>query len=508
MFSDKQKAERKKEMNEFFALMGVPFILSVIGSVFYRFAFAALTGAAAARPGGVRAGGGAGDMFLGTDFGFSMGIMAALVYLWGRPAHLYIRNPSPELKDKIRRRLAGVYQHGFAMLFIAQGLALAVSSAAPGRLSGAHFASAAFAFLAQAAMLVVYIDAQLSKQKTLMANLYPGEEIFSLRPGFSIPIYLKITTLISGFALIPFLLIYLAFFNRVPWDSMSGDFVAMLFVSGAILLHGIGSVYNGIQKPLDGLVGRMRRVAEGDYSRTRIYFSDEVAYLKAGYNEMVAGLREREELHDTFGKYLSIEIARELIKNKKVNLGGEAIEAAVMFCDIRNFTPLSEKLSATEMVSFLNDYFHYVTPPITAHNGVISKFMGDAVMAIYAPLLGSNDYASDAVSSAAEMRAALEKFNASGKAPGRVEFGVGIHCGRLVAGNIGTAARLEYTFIGDTVNAASRIESRTKDLGTDILVSPQVLAALGPDRAGFRFESVGAIALKGKAEPMELHKLL
>lgn len=507
MFSDKQKAERKKEMNEFFALMGVPFILSVIGSVFYRFAFAVLAGGGADAQ-GARVGAGSGKGFLGAEFGFTMGLMAIMVYLWGRPAHEYIRTSAPELKEKIRRRLANIYQHGFAMLLIVQGLVLLISSLAPGRLSGAHIAAAFFSFLAQAAMLVVYIDAQLSRQKTLMENLYPGEDIFRLRPGFSIPIYLKITALIAGFALVPFLLVYIAFLNRLPWDAISGDFVMTLFLSGAILLHGIGSVYNGIQRPLDGLIGRMRRVAEGDYSRTRIYFSDEVAYLKAGYNEMVAGLREREELRDTFGKYLSIEIARELIKNKKVNLGGEAIEAAVMFCDIRNFTPLSEKLSATEMVAFLNDYFHYVTPPINAHNGVISKFMGDAVMAVYAPLLGSKDYASDAVSSAAGMRAALEKFNASGKAPGRVEFGVGIHCGRLVAGNIGTAARLEYTFIGDTVNAASRIESRTKDLGTDILVSPQILAALGPDRAGFRFESVGAIALKGKAEPMELHKLL
>ncbi|HOI41402.1 MAG TPA: adenylate/guanylate cyclase domain-containing protein, partial [Elusimicrobiales bacterium] len=455
MFADKTKAERKKELNEFFSLMGVPVILAVIGSVFYKFAFMAMTGARV-RAGAVKFGFGAGDHFLGADFGFTVGVMVALVYLWGRPAHEYVRTSAPELKDKIRRRLGSVYQHGFVMLILVQALALGVSALMPGRLSGAHFAAAFFSFLAQAAMLVVYIDSQLSRQKTLMGNLYPGEEIFKLRAGFSIPIYLKITTLIAGFALIPFILIYIAFFNRVPWDSIAGDMVSLLFISGAILLHGVNSVYNGLQRPLDGLIGRMKRVAGGDYSRTRIYFSDEIAWLKAGYNEMIAGLKEREELHDTFGKYLSIEIARELIKNKKVNLGGEAIEAAVMFCDIRNFTPLSERLSATEMVTFLNDYFHYVTPPISAHNGVISKFMGDSVMAIYTPLLGSEDYVADAVSSAAEMRAALEKFNASGKAPGKVEFGVGVHCGRLVAGNIGTAARLEYTFIGDTVNAASR----------------------------------------------------
>ncbi|HNT98848.1 MAG TPA: hypothetical protein PKK31_11335, partial [Elusimicrobiales bacterium] len=265
MLSDKKKDERKKELDEFFALMGVPLILAIVGSVFYKFAFVAITGARG-RAGAVKVGFGSGEHFIGADFGFTVGVMAALVYLWGRPAHEYVRTSAPELKEKIRRRLANVYQHGFAMLVLVQAMALAVSALAPGRLSGAHFAAAFISFLAQSAMLVVYIDAQLSKQKTLMENLYPGEEIFKLRAGFSIPIYLKITTLIAGFGLIPFMLIYIAFFNRVPWDSLAGDLVTLLFVSGAILLHGINSVYNGIQRPLDGLVARMKRVAEGDYS--------------------------------------------------------------------------------------------------------------------------------------------------------------------------------------------------------------------------------------------------
>ena len=253
----------------------------------------------------------------------------------------------------------------------------------------------------------------------------------------------------------------------------------------------------------------MKKVAAGDYQRTRIYFSDEIAHLKAGYNEMVDGLKEREELQDTFGKYLSIEIARELIKNKKVNLGGDDMEAAVMFCDIRNFTPLSEKLSASELVDFLNAYFHYITPPITANKGVINKFMGDAVMAIYTPLLGSDAYAADAVRAAVGMRAALADFNASGQAPGKVEFGIGIHSGKLVAGNIGTKARLEYTFIGDTVNIASRLESKTKEFDTDVLVSSPVLerarTSLG---GGLKFEPLGKAVLKGKSETVEIYKLI
>ena len=497
--SDPGKAGRKAELKEFFDLLSIPVVLAVVGSVFFGMTMTVLTGASD--------GGGAGGRQLGASFGLSFGVMTLLVYLWGRPAHLYVRKPDARLKEKIRRRLALIYRDSLLMVAGVQGLTLAAAAWAPGRLSSAELAAGAASGFAQAALLIVTIDAHLSKQKNLMAALYSPEELSRLRPGFSIPVSLKISMMVLGFALLPFLLIYIAYFNRVPLTALADNLVLMLAISAGILISGLSSIYNGIQKPLDGLIERMRRVAGGDYSKTRIYFSDEVARLKAGFNEMVDGLKERQELQDTFGKYLSIEIARELIHKKKVKLGGEDMEAAVMFCDIRNFTPLSETMNAAALVAFLNEYFRYITPPITAHNGVINKFIGDAVMAVYTPLLGSADYAADAVRAAAGMRAALAEFNASGKAPGRVDFGIGIHAGKLVAGNIGTVARLEYTFIGDTVNIASRLESKTKDFDTDILVSGPALERARPSLGALRFEPLGRAALKGKSESVEIYKL-
>ncbi|OGR81776.1 MAG: hypothetical protein A2X32_09855 [Elusimicrobia bacterium GWC2_64_44] len=493
-----EKAERKKKLQEFFNILVIPFVLSIVGSVFSDMTLTALTGIA---PGGHK----------GLGFGvggLSFGIMCAMVYLWGRPAYLYLQKPDEALKDKIRRRITNIYRDGLLMIVIAQAVSLLPALFAPGLLNKPRLAAAAAAFFAQISLLVVYVDANLSKQKTLMESLYSGPELYRVRAGFTLPVYIKLSIMIAGFAILPFILIYAAFFNRVAWDALGSNLVMMMGLSSVVLFSGLTSVYNGIQKPLDGLIGRMRRVAGGDYAKSRIYFADEVAYLKAGFNDMVDGLKEREELQDTFGKYMSIEIARELIHNKKVNLGGENMEAAVMFCDIRNFTPLSETMSASDLVDFLNKYFHYITPPIAEHNGVINKFIGDAVMAIYTPALGSDDFAADAVRAAIGMRAALEDLNASGEAPGKVEFGIGIHCGKLVAGNIGTAARLEYTFIGDTVNIASRLESKTKDLNTDIVVSATALekarASLG---AGIKFEPLGKVALKGKSEALEIFKL-
>jgi adenylate cyclase len=219
-------------------------------------------------------------------------------------------------------------------------------------------------------------------------------------------------------------------------------------------------------------------------------------------------LKEREYLRETFGKYVSIEIARQLMKSGKINLGGENISATVMFCDIRNFTPLSERLSAGELIDFLNNYFAYVTPPIMANRGVINKFMGDAVMAVYTPALGSAAHADDAVLSAVEMAGALKKFNASGGMPQPVRFGIGIHTGLLVAGNVGTMARLEYTVIGDVVNAASRLESKTKDLAADILISGAVYDALSPRvKSLFGFESLGSMTFKGKSTTVPVYKV-
>ncbi|MDO8803684.1 MAG: adenylate/guanylate cyclase domain-containing protein [Elusimicrobiota bacterium] len=506
MTAKTEKAERKKKMEEFTRILAVPVILTLVNSIFFKMAMAAFAGHPASDGALVRIS--AGAHALSAVFGFQFGIMTLLVYLWGRPADLYVRNPDEKLKEKIRVRLGNIYRDAFLMLFIVQAVSLVISSLAPGTVSRAEYAAAGVAFLAQAALLVVYIDAHLSKQKNLMEALYSPGELSRLRSGFSIPVYIKISTLVLGFAILPFFLVYMTAYNRVPWDAFYMDLIYMLGISAALLLNGLSSIYSGMQVPLDGLIAKMKRVAGGEFVKTRIYFSDEVAHLKAGFNEMVDGLKEREELQATFGKYLSIEIARELIMNKKVNLGGEDMEAAVMFCDIRNFTPLSEKMSASMLIDFLNSYFHYITPPIAVHNGVINKFMGDAVMAIYTPLLGSDDYAADAVRAAVAMRKALAEFNASGKAPARVDFGIGVHAGKLVAGNVGTAARLEYTFIGDTVNIASRLESKTKDLNTDIIVSGAALEMARSSLAGsVVFEPLGKVALKGKADTMELYKV-
>ncbi len=506
MLKTSTKNERRTKLKGLTSIAVIPIYLQFVDGAFfnmYTAVFGDPAGTAAARHGF--------SVMLTSGRFLSAGLMTLLMYLWVRPAILYPADPRPRYLETMRRRIGNLYRDAGIMLgaaLTARLLLLFFSGTAGGALTQV-LPALLVSYVAQACALLIYVDFNFSMNQDFMELLFTREELYSPRRGGYVPLYVKVGGLVFSFALLPFVFVYAALHKSIAADSLVEPASSLLFLSAITLFVGLRFVFHGIQKPLNGLIDKMRRVSEGDFDvKTRVYFSDEVARLKAGFNEMVDGLKERAELQDTFGKYMSIEIARELIKNKKVNLGGEDMEAAVMFCDIRNFTSLSEKMSASMLVEFLNGYFHYITPPIAAHHGVISKFMGDAVMAIYTPLMGSGDYAADAVRAAVDMRKALSEYNDSGKLHGRVEFGIGVHCGKLVAGNIGTAARLEYTFIGDTVNIASRLESKTKDFNTDIIVSEAaVVKASGSLGGSVAFEPLGKAALKGKSEMMELYKV-
>lgn len=251
-----------------------------------------------------------------------------------------------------------------------------------------------------------------------------------------------------------------------------------------------------IDSKFDEKVARM----EDNGRPVQVSTCDELGKVTDTFNHMIQGLKQREELRDTLGRYVSIEIAKQLIDEGKINLGGEEIQATVLFSDIRDFTPLSEKMSAHDTVSFINEYFTYLTDPVMENNGVVNKFLGDAVLAVFTPLLGSENHADDALKAAIGMRAKLEEFNTTGVVDAKIKFGVGLNTGTLVAGNIGTSQRMEYTVIGDAVNVASRIESQTKLESTDILISHSTFMNLTSSlRGNHIFKETGPVELKGKS---------
>ena len=178
---------------------------------------------------------------------------------------------------------------------------------------------------------------------------------------------------------------------------------------------------------------------------------------------------------DKFRAYVTEKVAREVLDSSsdEISLDGEQRHVAVLFCDLRGFTAYAAGVEPRELVAELNAYFDAVVPPVQDQGGTVDKFMGDAIMAVFTREEGGPDPAQAALAAAAAMRRALERHNAARAAAGRppLEHGIGVHVGFAVAGNVGTAERLQYTVIGDVVNVASRLEKATKELGTWLVCS-------------------------------------
>jgi class 3 adenylate cyclase len=261
--------------------------------------------------------------------------------------------------------------------------------------------------------------------------------------------------------------------------------------------------------PLERIIHNMSEVKKGDLEvRCSVYSNNEIGQLYAHFNSMVKGLGEIDNLQSSMSKYLSREITETVLDAQE--LGGQELEASVLFSDIRSFTAMSETMEPGEVIEFLNEYFGFVVTAITREGGVINKFIGDCVMALFGVPNQSPYHADQALRAALAMRKKVREYNIirerRGDSP--VHIGIGIHSGKLVAGNMGTPDRMEYTVIGDTVNVASRIESQTKELKTDLLISQACLERLsGKIEQRLLFDRCPGIMVKGKSEPLVLHKV-
>ncbi|MEM7016188.1 MAG: adenylate/guanylate cyclase domain-containing protein, partial [Pseudomonadota bacterium] len=214
---------------------------------------------------------------------------------------------------------------------------------------------------------------------------------------------------------------------------------------------------------------------------------------------------EKAATQQLLGKVVSPAIADELMA-KEVKLGGEQREATILFSDIRGFTTLSENRSPEEILQLLNEYLSEVSAVIDRNHGVVDKYVGDEVMALFgAPLQGPDD-AANAVRTALQMCEALTGMNQSFQQRGMpaISIGIGINTGLVVAGNMGSETRLNYTVIGDSVNLASRLEGLTKQYGVELVVSESTKAA-APE---FVYRELDKVRVKGKLEPVKIYEVM
>jgi adenylate cyclase len=216
---------------------------------------------------------------------------------------------------------------------------------------------------------------------------------------------------------------------------------------------------------------------------------------------MAGGLEEREKIRDVLHKVVSPEIAHELLQNG-VALGGEVREVSVLFADIRGFTALSEKLPPTELIRLLNAYLGRMSHVIESEKGVIDKYIGDEVMAIFGTPLLQTDHAVHAVTAATRMLEELRRFNAEEGQASPLQIGIGIASGPVVAGNVGSPERLDYTVLGDTVNLASRLQGLTKEYKVPLIMSGATYERVAPL---FSCCLVDTVAVRGRQQETALY---
>jgi len=278
---------------------------------------------------------------------------------------------------------------------------------------------------------------------------------------------------------------------------------------GALALTALGAFWiaRGVSQPVRALAAHTKLVAAGDYeTRLHLARSDELGQLAAAFNAMSIGLAERDRVRDLLDKNVSPEIAAQLLRDGAA-LGGEERDVTILFADLRGFTTLSEQLPAPELLALLNRYLDRMSAEIERHGGVIDKFVGDAIMALFGAPVAQGDAADRALAAAQAMERALAGFNRDLAAERRppLGIGIGVNTARVVAGNIGSHRRLNYSVIGDGVNVAARLESltRTPEYRTNLITSAATIAALRePGRVAPR--PLGRVQVKGRAGAVEI----
>lgn len=263
-----------------------------------------------------------------------------------------------------------------------------------------------------------------------------------------------------------------------------------------------------LTKPIEKLADLIQLVSKGNFevkARDKIKSRDEVGDLAHAFDRMTQGLKERDKVKNLFAKFHGSKVADDLLEND-IEVGGQNRQVTVFFSDIRDFTKFSEAHTPEEVVEMLNEYLEVMVTIINSHHGVVDKFIGDAIMAVWGAPKGTDKDTVHAVKACLEMRKALNQLNEKRLARGQeaLVIGMGLHCGPVISGPIGSNERMEYTVIGDTVNRTSRIEAATKAFGVDLLVSEDVCHAVGND---FQMEMGGTVNVKGKSEPLTLFKI-
>ncbi|HEY7710534.1 MAG TPA: adenylate/guanylate cyclase domain-containing protein [Candidatus Entotheonella sp.] len=300
-------------------------------------------------------------------------------------------------------------------------------------------------------------------------------------------------------------------FAKPVYDAVRSKTIWVGSLTMAILVIGLalfGYISARILRPLKNLTTAASEVAQGnlDVSIPTPRSRDEVGRLASTFNTMLEGLRQRDFIRDTFGRYLSKEVVEEVLGSPDgLKLGGETREVTFLVSDLRGFTSLSSRLPAHEVIDILNRYLERMVDIIATYRGTVDEFQGDGILAFFGAPLAAEDDQERAVACAITMQAALIEINAEQRWRGLPELnmGIGINTGEAIVGNIGSERRTKYGAVGSAINEAYRIESFT--VGGQILISPSVYERVQPL---LDIESTQDVQFKGLDHPVTLYNVV
>ncbi len=380
--------------------------------------------------------------------------------------------------------------------------------------SGQIDAMAAITFGLRAVMMglissaVVFFGMESHARKTLIPFFFPDGRLHHIGDTARLPIHKRLLAFYRVGSLLPLANIVITLFilywqlkvNPGTVDARAYGQGVLVFSLMVFVLFFMGSGYmsrvvaGSISQPLEGLIQTIRRLRDGDLkARAQVVSNDEVGVLGDAVNQMIQGLEEKERIRDTFGRHVDPAIRDEVISGK-IPLAGDLREVTILFADLKGFTAMGEAIDPREMVKRLNQYFGEMETAVKAHGGLVLQFLGDEIYAVFGAPVPCRDHAQKAFDAAMDMvvgrRALNRRFKVQGRPP--LDHGIGIHTGPVVAANIGSPSRQSYMLVGDTVNLASRLQSLTRELQAEIILSSETGSQLSHDTdlSGFRNDAV------------------
>ncbi len=460
------------------------------------------------------------ERFISTTIVWNLIAYPVAIFIWARrvlsvqPAfRRLLRNEetAPDELDRARRRLVNLPWYGAAVSatgWFSGAAVFLISLSSTGRPLGAQlywhlpisFAVSGFIAITQSFFLVEWAS-QWGLFPVFFRNVR-ADRLKGIRP-ISLRIRGLMWAISAGICPIGSLLLLI--FAPVSPGSHPQWFG--LFVGTVGIAFGLCSailIGRSVAEPVDRLRAAAQSITDGRLDvEVPLRRADEFGALIGEFNHMVAGLREKERLRNTFGLHVGRKAAEEILA-RDPGLGGTEQEITVMFVDIRSFTARSAHMAPNEAVRLLNEFLRVMVNAVEAdHGGMINKFLGDGFMALFGVEAGARDHADQALAAARSMRRELEQLNFSrvqrGEEP--LGIGIGINTGPVIVGSIGSPERMEFTVIGNTVNVASRIEALNKTMNTTVLFSATTRTAL---KGSAQIRTLPPQPVKGVDAPLDI----